>query len=82
MADFETPDAKASPCTFNFQIPKLGSFPKFALPPIPAFPKIPIPPLPLTLSCKASDPVDVAGDAPYGGGRVAKSDPDPDLVEQ
>lgn len=79
MADFESPDAKAQTCDLSFQIPRLPAFPSFNLPAIPAIPTLPKLPLPLGLSCDPKEPANVVGDQPYGGGRVAKRDPDPDL---
>ena len=62
----------------GFKVPSFSFSIGISIPPI-AFP----PPLPkflpsLGISCPTSNPVDVVGDKPNGGGRVASFDPDPD----
>jgi hypothetical protein len=58
---------------FIFKFPALPSLPGFP-------PALPIPRISLGLNCSTDNPVDVTAGVAYGGGRVAKFDPDQDLA--
>jgi hypothetical protein len=76
---FDDPTNSAKLCGIGLSLPSF-SF-GFVL---PSLPPIPIPALPtptLVLSCSPSSPINVAGDAKYGGGRTAVRDPDPDTED-
>lgn len=70
----------ATICGFGIGQPKL----KFGLSILIHFsfpPSIPLPWFSFTLQCDPSSPVDVSGGLPFGGGRPANGEPDPDDVE-
>lgn len=74
--DFEKPELNASPCNFEFKLPKFsfGFFFRFKFPPF----DLPIPRFRLAISCDLSNPIDVSAGLDFGGGRVAKFDLSPD----
>jgi len=78
-ADFATPTVNAQLCGFSIQLPKFSL--KFLLPAIAFPPKLPIPSFSFALSCDPSKPIDVSAGLSYGGGRVSRTDPDPDLKD-
>jgi hypothetical protein len=82
--DFPPSPSASSLCGFKFP-PTVALKFSFKLPPLATL--SPFPPLPsvhvgLALNCQASNPLDVAKDVPYGGGRQPNAPPDPDLLEQ
>lgn len=80
-ANFADSPPAASLCGFKVPVPSFH----FSLN-IPDPLKVPSFPPKLTLSvginCDASNPLDVSGHLPWGGGRVGTRDPDPDDVDQ
>jgi hypothetical protein len=77
-ADFQEPGINPNPCDFSITLPSFAVFFGFSLPDIPFPPALPLPVLGFTLSCDPAKPVDVTAGLSYGGGRVARFDPDPD----
>lgn len=76
-ASFDKPELNASPCEFVLKLPfptLTISLPAFVFPPFP----LPIFNFSFALSCSLDNPIAVSADLPYGGGRKALFDPDPD----
>jgi hypothetical protein len=79
MATFNAPELNASICGFSIRLPKFSI--SFLLPAIAFPPKLPIPRFSLQLTCDPSNPINVSAGLGYGGGRVSRTDPDPDTTD-
>ncbi len=74
---FDLP-AVTGPCGFSFGLPKFSFSFTVTLPDLPAIPALPSFNFAFNLSCDPSKPIDISAGLPYGGGREAHYDPDPD----